>query len=668
MAPITTWLRGSASKGAGLGAAIASRLLAMLLLATTLQAQAQPASGRKPLVMAGHAEFYQRILTLPGAQLRIEPGDDGKLALSQVPTFAILYVYSRRAVGNQNWLEVSAGLDGKNTNWLRATEAQDWAVMLVMQYAPPGQRQRVLFFNDAAKLSSIVQDSQGVAKSREIVRAVDAGRHDPNSIIAIEPADRQGTPTFRSKPYLMPILGSKSDEFDAGGRTMLLEVASVNSVPPAATAAKSANMKDLTVGVVFLIDTTSSMGPYINRVRRVVRDFYGRLEREGKLGQTSFGIVGYRNNNEGRPQLEYVAKVFQPLRPGTPPAQVLASFDMLKPATVSTHSWDEDGLFGLYTALNSPEMEWSKFDARILVQISDAGMLDAGDPKAQLRNISLNNIRETADREGIAIIPIHLLTPEAEREGDIAKARRQYQELGRTGDPATNKYIPIAAGDPDRLEEVLRAAGDKLATAISGFVENRTLGRQLVPQQAPLADVLVNELFRVQQTYVGLKLGTDAPPFIRGWAADKDLGNPRNEALQVAVFLTRNQLNNLAQSLRDVLDQAKRAQLAPQSLFDQLRSLSASTAVAPAQRKADSIAEMDLLPSYLKLLPYQSQLLRLTAQSWLDQGFSGQQATIAALDFKLQAYTDINAADVWIDLGAKDRGQMVYPLPMDLLP
>ncbi len=43
-------------------------------------------------------------------------------------------------------------------------------------------------------------------------------------------------------------------------------------------------------------------------------------------------------------------------------------------------------------------------------------------------------------------------------------------------------------------------------------------------------------------------------------------------------------------------------------------------------------------------------------------------ATIAVLDFKLQAYTDINAADVWIDLGAKDRGQMVYPLPMDLLP
>ena len=256
------------------------------------------------------------------------------------------------------------------------------------------------------------------------------------------------TPNFRTRPYLMPILASQADEFDAGGRTMLLQVASVNSVP-AAAAPKAPDVRGLKVGVVFLIDTTSSMGPYIDRVRKVVRDLYGRLERENKLDRTSFGVVGYRNNIEGRPQLDYVAKVYQPLRPGTPPAQVLASLDRIKPATVSTHSWDEDGLFGLYTALNSPDIEWSNFDARILIQISDAGMLEAGDPKAQLRNISLTNIREMADRLGVAILPIHLLTPEAQREGDIAKARGQYQELGRTGDPATNKYIPIQAGDPE---------------------------------------------------------------------------------------------------------------------------------------------------------------------------------------------------------------------------
>ena len=200
------------------------------------------------------------------------------------------------------------------------------------------------------------------------------------------------------------------------------------------------------------------------------------------------------------------------------------------------------------------------------------------------------------------------------------------------------------------------------------MVDNKLLNRQTLPAQAPLAELLVNELFRVQQTYVGEKLGTDAPPFVRGWAADKDLGNPRNDALKVAVFLTRNQLNNLAQSLRDVVDAAKRAQLAPQTLFDQLRALSAATAVAPGQRKAESIAEAGLLPSYLKLLPYQSQLLRLTQQSWLDQGFSGQQAIISALEFKLRAYADINASDVWVDFGAKDPGQVVYPVPLDLLP
>ncbi len=647
----------------------APALLALLaLLAAGLAVQAQTAAARKPLVMEGHPEFFQRILTLPGAQLRAEPSATAKVVEAKLPTFSILNVYSRRTVDGANWLEVGAGLDGQATSWLPADAAQDWAVMLVMQYAPPGQRQRVLFFKDTRPLSSLVQDPQVTGKSKSILQSVDAGTHDKASVIAIEPADRQGVPNFRTRPYLMPILASQADEFDIGGRTMLLQVASVNSVPPSATPQKSPDVRSLKVGVVFLIDTTSSMGPYIDRVRKVVRDLYTRLEREKKLEQTSFGVVGYRNNTDGRPQLDYVAKVYQPLQPGTPPSQVLASLDRMKPATVSTHSWDEDGIFGLFTALNSPDMQWSKFDARILIQISDAGMLSGGDPKAQLRDVSLANIREMADRLGVAVIPIHLLTPEAEREGDIAKARAQFQELGRTGDPATNKYIPIAAGDPDKFESVIRAAVDRLATAITDMVDNKLLNRQTLPAQAPLAELLVNELFRVQQTYVGEKLGTDAPPFVRGWAADKDLGNPRNDALKVAVFLTRNQLNNLAQSLRDVVDAAKRAQLAPQTLFDQLRALSAATAVAPGQRKAESIAEAGLLPSYLKLLPYQSQLLRLTQQSWLDQGFSGQQAIISALEFKLRAYADINASDVWVDFGAKDPGQVVYPVPLDLLP
>ena len=540
--------------------------------------------------------------------------------------------------------------------------------MLVMQYAPPGQRLRVPFFSEAAQLSKLVQDPQVAKQARALVETVDSGTHDRKTVIAIEPMDRLGTPTFKSRPYVMPILASQSDEFDSGTRTMLLQVASVNAAAPKPVVPKEPDVRDLKVGVVFLIDTTSSMGPYIDRVRKVVRELYARLERENKLSHTSFGVVAYRNNMDGRPQLEYVAKVFQPLKPGSPPTEVLASLDRLKPATVSTHSWDEDGLFGLHTALNSPEIEWSKFDARILIQVSDSGMLDGGDPKVQLKNISIANIREMADRRGVAIVPIHLLTPESEKEGDIPKARAQYIELGKTGDPAANKYLPIPAGDPERFEQIIRTATDRLATAINSLVENRSLVRPALTQQSPLADVLVNELFRVQQTYVGEKSGTDAPPFVRAWASDKDLANPKNEALKVAVFLTRNQLNNLAQSLRAILDSAKRAQLAPQTLFDQLRSLSASTAVAPNQRKAESIADTGLLPSYLKLLPYQSQLLKLTSQAWLDQGFSGQQSLLAALEFKLQAYSDINASDVWIDLGSKDRGVMVYPLPMELLP
>ena len=136
--------------------------LALLVLATA--ASPVLAQARKPLVMEGHRDFYQRVLTLPGAQLRAEPASTARIAGDRVPTFSILYVFARRTVDGTPWLEVSASPDGRDPRWLRASEAQDWAVMLVMQYAPPGQRQRVLFFNDASRLSSPRAGSAGRAE------------------------------------------------------------------------------------------------------------------------------------------------------------------------------------------------------------------------------------------------------------------------------------------------------------------------------------------------------------------------------------------------------------------------------------------------------------------------------------------------------------------------
>jgi serine/threonine-protein kinase PpkA len=139
------------------------------------------------------------------------------------------------------------------------------------------------------------------------------------------------------------------------------------------------------------------------------------------------------------------------------------------------------------------------------------------------------------------------------------------------------------------------------------------------------------------------------------------------------VFLTRDQLNGLGASLSGIVEQAKRASLSPQTFFDNLQSLSATMSGDPSRQgftgAFSAIAGSNLLPSYLKALPYRSKVLRMTQQIWLELGVSGQQEFINDLEYKLRCYRDIEEDNAsWVDLGNGDRGGAVYPTPIDLLP
>jgi serine/threonine-protein kinase PpkA len=82
-----------------------------------------------------------------------------------------------------------------------------------------------------------------------------------------------------------------------------------------------------------------------------------------------------------------------------------------------------------------------------------------------------------------------------------------------------------------------------------------------------------------------------------------------------------------------------------------------------------AIADSELVPSFLKLLPYRSDVLRLSEDNWLDRGPTGQALLVSELERKLRAYQDIYQDQrKWKDLGADDPGLDVYPVPLDVLP
>jgi len=639
---------------------------ALLLLILTSTAS----GAREPLKVDNAPELFQRILTLPGARLASQPG--AAQAGPDLPVFSVLYVFDRQQSGG--WLEVGSNPDGRSTGWLPAGATQDWKSMLVMQYAPRGQRERVVMFDKRSDLVDLVQSSNEHQRAVSLLQDVAAGRN-VRALVAAEPAAAVDPKT---QFYVMPILESKLDSFPDGTDTRLLQIAAANTNTRRGTAPQpppqppQPSFPDFRVGIVFVVHTTLSMQPYIERARQAIRTIYRRLDAGHIADRVSFGLVGYRNDPTAAPGIEYSSRIFQKLDPRARPADVLARIDEIESAGLPTTRWDDDAIAGLNVALE--DMDWRPFAARLLVLVTDSGAQSAKSRLSQFPDVDIENILEKANEKRVAAFPIYLLTPQGDSHGDRSIAFRQWRRLGRAGDPTLSKFVSIAAGSTEVYQSALDGFSEMIISAISDLAHNHPIVRPDPPpaqdggDSSAISKLVVNELFRAQTEYLGQTSKTKAPAFFRAWTTDHDLVNPTFQSLNVRVFLTSNNLNALAQSLHAIVDQAKQASLSPETMFDSLQRLAALTSGDPNRpRNLGDIGA--LLPAYLQLLPYRSKILRIDRQTWLSMGMTRQQEFIDELEYKLRQYQDMyQDSDRWVLLDRNDPGNKVFPVPLDSLP
>ncbi len=353
-----------------------SVLVAGLVLFSTAQA-------REARRVDGNPDLYERVLTLPGAAMHRASGQGYKPAGGDpVPVLTPYYVYDRSTTDDGEWLEVGRRPKGEADGWVPAVALETWRSQLVMQYMPRGKRQRVMFYAERDVLLDALAAPGGSKTAGETIARIEAGRMDelPEGTIAIEPWE--AVDQLQSM-YLMPILDFKKSSFGrsygdaAGFPTTLVQVAGLNldtaevsensklltpakPPPPAVT---DDSLEDFKVGIVFVMDTTASMGPYIQRTYDTVETIYGELERSGDLERVSFGLVGYRDNMDHNAKIEYVTRVFQPLSPDSDPKETLGNLKRVEPASVSTRDWYEDAYAGIRIAVQ--KMNWEPFGPEV---------------------------------------------------------------------------------------------------------------------------------------------------------------------------------------------------------------------------------------------------------------------------------------------------------------
>lgn len=619
-------------------------------------------NGQRPLLMAGKKTLFQRVLSKPEAKLASEPGAAPDKAL---PAFSVLYVYQRQEVAGSPWLRVGAATDGRSDGWLPAEQVSDWKQSLVLKFTERSGRAPVMFLRQPGEVERLLADPSA---AKNLLLKAQKNREDNQQVLALEPA---ASAVPQNQFYLLPIFDSR-ESFDENGQPVqLLNVASIDpgNAPKATvgnTAISAANADAFRTAVVLVVDTTVSMQPYIDQVRDVVHQLQTRIAERGELDSVSFGLVGFRNSIQKTPGLEYVAKTLITLDQGRDPQRFMDLARQVKASTVSSHSFNEDAFAGVMEAVEG--MDWSGYGGRLILLVTDAGALRKNDPYAATQ-MNEAEVRQAALGKQIKIYALHLLSDAGKKTHGGAQS--QYRTLTADANPQIGDlYIPVPGADVRKFGERVDEIGSVFADLVHQVRSNKSQTVPLLSAAPSLADKSAAVGYAMHMDFLGRKAASQAPQLVSAWTADRDLTNPALPAFQVCVMLTKLQLNDLQQSLKLIVDAARKTQTSPKNFFQEIASASAYMSRDPsALRKGGNLADGGVLGEYLEGLPYRSKSLNMTQDLWLSLSVAEQEDFIDELDSKIRLYeTFHNDLANWVRFGDAEPGDALYRVPLSTLP
>lgn len=297
---------------------------------------------------------------------------------------------------------------------------------------------------------------------------------------------------------------------------------------------------DATLDVVFVIDATGSMSPYIENTRKVVAEVAERVARKGAgIAPVRFGLVAYRDRVDNPDPDWYVTRLLCDLEKGRDHAEFQRILEALSGDCRGGGDTPEDVLGGLKLAVE--QAGWKPSSFKHIVLIGDAsGHVEPDDPKNSDK-LSIDGILAQMQPPGTGEVVAqklvcHAIRIKGDDMEDWARCDQQFSQIaaGRDFPGGYESFEP--AGSPafiDKLVEII-------SKSLSGF-EAAKAGA------APAADTpglgLLLEVVKASQEFKG-----DVPAFASGFAAANDLKG--NLQLEPFVLLQRGQL----ELFRAVLD------------------------------------------------------------------------------------------------------------------
>ena len=630
------------------------------------------AASAAPLLQQGKKTLFQRVVSHPGAALLAEPKADGAVVRKSVVPFTVMYVYERK----DGWIQVGAST-AQPEGWMEAAKATDWNQSLTLLFTPRTGRDPVLFFktetglNELCAAPDMEKRLDALEAQATALRQSKEPAPETMPILASEPADAQGA-VSEKRFYLMPILDMK-DPFDG---VKFLRVASID---PGKANAKDGKNGPPKTGIALVIDTTISMKPYIDQSLNVVRKIYNEIEKGHMADNVGFAVVAFRSSTKAVPGLEYTTEVVSDFATAKDRKSLEEKLAKVQEAKVSSHDFNEDSLAGVYKAVEA--LNWGDYSTRLILLITDAGPLKSGDKYASV-NMGPSEVNDFARQKGIWISALHIKSPSG--NANHAYAEQSYRALSKLSGNQSNYQVvaaPTPAKGAEQFGNVAQIMGSRMVDMVKNTAEGKIMTKpkdekaKAATPEEQAANMAATLGYAMQLEYLGRVRDNAAPSVVNSWIADMDLSqlakSRQTPSVEVAVLLTKNQLNDLSTQLKAIIDNAERTKKTDARDFFQ-GVLSASTRMArdpnmPTQGK--NLAELGVLAEFLDGLPYKSDVMLLREEDWYRMSVGEQTAFINRLKSRLARYEEYDRDRAsWESFGQSNPGDWVYRVPLSMLP
>ncbi len=308
--------------------------------------------------------------------------------------------------------------------------------------------------------------------------------------------------------------------------------------------------------LVFVLDVTGSMQPYIDAVKRTILDISKKIQDFEFQPDVAMGLVAYRDRD---PESKFVTQPFDLERNRDKLLQKLSSLRASAGGDYTESVYD-----GVYDALNGMSWRGERLSARVIVLVGDCPAHEPGDPQNP-RQISQDVLVDlcTSQQKNVRIFALAV----GGRGGNPAYDLRwrQFESLSRRTGGTCN---PIE--DANRVVDMVRSVLEGETALVhqrSVVVEELARGKR--PEEIVAEKRMeIREVTEVMEFLAGAgvdarRFGPLVPTFATGWILADVKGIP---VVEKEVYVARAELDILLSELNSLCvhlspDLARRALL-----------------------------------------------------------------------------------------------------------